>query len=152
MASHHSLIRHSWLRLVILWDVSTVQKRLAGPISQVWIHNIQFYHPCSSSIYPYFIFFNSAPENIAAPKMNALNESTLEISWSPPTSLNGPEPYYIIRRAEASFNFPPPAVEAGTRFAGTGYYKFPPDTIPQGVSFTGQFHYQWPLLNSHFWE
>ena len=75
---------------------------------------------------------------MAPPQITAYNMSTLQVSWTPPAHPNGPPPYYTVRRTEAAFNFPPPEVEEGTRFPGTGYYKFPPDTIPQGVGFTGK--------------
>ncbi|ELU01149.1 hypothetical protein CAPTEDRAFT_219707 [Capitella teleta] len=79
----------------------------------------------------------AAPEGMGSPIIKPYNMSSLDVSWTTPAHLNGPDPYYIVRRTESSFNFPPPSVEPGMRFSGTGYMRFPSYTIPQGVSFTG---------------
>ncbi|KAM9408306.1 LOW QUALITY PROTEIN: usherin [Pholidichthys leucotaenia] len=79
----------------------------------------------------------AAPSGLSAPRLHAVNESTIEIDWDPPTDLNGPFPLYQVERADVSLLDPRGPVVRGTRFTGNGYYQFPSDTLPTNTDFTG---------------
>ena len=61
----------------------------------------------------------------------------MRIDWDPPLEPNSPHISYRVTRSEVAVSNPPPHVDGGTRFPGSGYYLFPSDIVPQNVAFTG---------------
>ncbi|PIK62302.1 putative usherin [Apostichopus japonicus] len=78
----------------------------------------------------------SAPEDQVAPLVEGQNATSMLISWSAPLKPNGPEPDYSLHRSPVAFSSPPPRVEKGARFTGTGFYKFSSSLLPVS-SYTG---------------
>ncbi|KAG9336281.1 hypothetical protein JZ751_002628 [Albula glossodonta] len=79
----------------------------------------------------------AAPEGLGPPKLKGLNMTVMEVSWNPPSELNGPPPLYLVERTDVSLSDPLSPVLQGTRFPGHGYFHFPNTTLPVNTYFTG---------------
>ncbi|XP_028328840.1 usherin isoform X1 [Gouania willdenowi] len=79
----------------------------------------------------------AAPSGLSLPRLQPLNETTIQINWDPPDRLNGPPPLYQVERTDVSLSDPQSPVVRGTRFSGNGYYQFPGDILPVNTDFTG---------------
>ncbi|XP_060897032.1 usherin [Labrus mixtus] len=79
----------------------------------------------------------AAPKGLSPPRLQPVNETTIQINWEPPTQLNGPHPLYQVERTDVSLSDPGAQVVRGTRFAGNSYFLFPNDTLPINTDFTG---------------
>ncbi|XP_062312043.1 usherin-like, partial [Osmerus eperlanus] len=79
----------------------------------------------------------AAPAGLLPPKLKPLNETTMQVSWDPPSRPNGPPPLYQVERTDLSLSDSDDPVVRGTRFPGNGYYRFPSDTLPVNNDFTG---------------
>ncbi|KAJ3593676.1 hypothetical protein NHX12_006010, partial [Muraenolepis orangiensis] len=79
----------------------------------------------------------AAPSGLEPPRLRSVNESTVQVEWSPPAHLNGPPPVYQVERTDVSLSDPSEPVTRGTRFPGSSYYRFPSQTLPVNTDFTG---------------
>ncbi|CAL8379077.1 unnamed protein product [Arctogadus glacialis] len=79
----------------------------------------------------------AAPVGLTAPRLSPVNETTVDVEWSPPAEPNGPPPVYQVERTDVSLSDPRDPVTRGTRFPGHGYYLFPGPTLPVNTDYTG---------------
>lgn len=80
----------------------------------------------------------AAPELMDHPLAEGFNATVMKIEWKPPLKQNGPDPLYTLSRMVASFSSPPPSVENGHHFTGSGYYMFNHTVVPENSPFTGK--------------
>ncbi|XP_030233283.1 usherin [Gadus morhua] len=79
----------------------------------------------------------AAPVGLSPPRLRPVNETTVDVEWSPPAEPNGPPPVYQVERTDVSLSDPRDPVTRGTRFPGNGYYLFPGPTLPVNTDYTG---------------
>ncbi|CAL8404780.1 unnamed protein product, partial [Boreogadus saida] len=79
----------------------------------------------------------AAPVGLSPPRLSPVNETTIDVEWSPPAEPNGPPPVYQVERTDVSLSDPRDPVTRGTRFPGHGYYLFPGPTLPVNTDYTG---------------
>lgn len=92
-------------------------------------------HDCLITLF----IFCLVPSGFGDPVATGYNASAMNVTWQPPSDLNGPLPFYVVSRSVPALSIPPPSVEVGVYFPGRGHYLFPSDVIPQGVGYTGRF-------------
>ena len=88
----------------------------------------------------FVILFILAPNGQPSPNITSFNSSSIYLSWNQPSVLNGPLPVrYQYERSYASLHYPPPQVEAGTRFSSFGYYQLPSNIIADSAETDMEF-------------
>ena len=80
------------------------------------------------------------PSGQGAPNTTVVNASSVHLSWSLPSTLNGPSPIgHIVERTFSAIYYPN-QVEIGIRFPTLGYYQFPANLIPDSARTEIDFH------------